>query len=424
MQKGLNNQKIQQTNRSLVLDMLIDRGVVTRGEMIEHTGLHKPTITNIVNELLEMNLIEECKAPKKEGPRKVVGFTLKTSKIKILSARWARTCFEVALYTLSGKVCDGERFEVNSAENVEITAQKATDIINKLLARHHVEHILGMCIGVPGPYLRGEKNEALVAGYDNLQNIDIQKYFENRFPFPVITEHDAHLSAFAEWKNMSQEERGECSCILALQSLGIGIGAGVVLNGKIVEGAFGVAGEIGQMGILFSGAKGRNGSRGLLENYASSASVKQYIRTRIHEFPETSLSEESSYQEIIKAYEQGDSLAVWAFDTVAWHLAYGLIGTIFVINPGIIIVGPDYPNSTRFINKIKEAFGELMDERISRRINIRFSQIEKDPTLEGGYNYVIDVFIHNGLLFERVKEIMDNHSTDIGKNSDNERKSV
>ena len=58
MQKGLNNQKIQQTNRSLILEMIIDRGIVTRKEMIDLTGLHKPTITNIVNELLEMNVIE------------------------------------------------------------------------------------------------------------------------------------------------------------------------------------------------------------------------------------------------------------------------------------------------------------------------------------------------------------------------------
>ena len=112
MQKGLNNQKIQQTNRSLILEMIIDRGIVTRKEMIDLTGLHKPTITNIVNELLEMNVIEECEVPRKEGQRKVVGFALKTQKIKILSARWARDFFEVALYTLSGEIIDRDRKSV------------------------------------------------------------------------------------------------------------------------------------------------------------------------------------------------------------------------------------------------------------------------------------------------------------------------
>ena len=303
MQKGLNNQKIQQTNRSLILEMIIDRGIVTRKEMIDLTGLHKPTITNIVNELLEMNVIEECEVPRKEGQRKVVGFALKTQKIKILSARWARDFFEVALYTLSGEIIDSERCAVNPEEEIELTANKNLAAIYRLLERHHTSHVLGMCIGVPGPYIKAEKNQALVAGYDNLQKIDIQKYFEDKFPFPVITEHDAHLSAFAEWKSMSQNERNKYNCMLALQSLGIGIGAGVILNGKIVEGAFGVSGEIGQMGILFSGVKNSQGARGKLENYASSSSVKKYVRTRLFEFPESvtlEINEERSYAIIWK----------------------------------------------------------------------------------------------------------------------------
>lgn len=411
MQKGLNNQKIQQTNRSLILEMIIDRGTVTRKDMIDITGLHKPTITNIVNELLEMNVIEECEIPRKEGQRKVVGFALKTQKIKILSARWIRSFFEVALYTLSGEIIDTERCSVMPEEDIELTAEKNLAAVYRLMERHHTSHVLGMCIGLPGPYIKAENNQALVVGYDNLQKIDVQKYFEDKFPFPVVTEHDAHLSAFAEWKSMTQQDRNKYNCMLALQSLGIGIGAGVILDGKIVEGAFGISGEIGQMGILFSGKKERNGARGRLENYASSISVKKYIRTRLFEFPESVLSEESSYSQIVQAYYNEDPLAIWAFDVIAWHLAYGLANTIFVINPGIIIIGPDYPKSKRFTNKVKAALDDLMDERISSRIEIRYSEIEKDPTLEGGYRYVVDMFIHNRMLFERVSEIMGGHAT-------------
>lgn len=409
MQKGLNNQTIQQTNRSLILEMIIDRKVVTRKEMIDATGLHKPTITNIVKELLDMNVIKECEIPKKDGQRKVVGFELKTQKIKILSARWIRSFFEVDLYTLSGEIIDVERCGVNPEEDINVAAEKNLAVIYHLMERHHTSHILGMCIGVPGPYIKAETNQALVAGYDNLQKIDIQKYFEDKFPFPVITEHDAHLSAFAEWKSMVKAERSKYGCMLALQSLGIGIGAGVILNGKIVEGAFGISGEIGQMGILFSGKRESNGARGRLENYASSSCVKKYIRTRLHEFPESTLSEESSYDQVLQAYYDEDPLAEWAFDVVAWRLAYGLANTIFVINPDIIIIGPEYPNSKRFTDQVKAALNDLMDDRISSKIEIRYSKIAKDPTLEGGYRYVVDMFLHNRILFERVSKIMDEH---------------
>lgn len=410
MQKGLNNQIIQQSNRSLILGMIIDRGIVTRKEMIELSGLHKPTITNIVNELLEMNVIEKCIAPLAENQRKVDGFTVKTRKIKILSARWTRTFFRVSLYTLRNEVDDSEFFKINTDENIHITVSKILETIDRLLERHHTNHILGMCVGIPGPYIRGERNIALVPGYENLEKIDIQKVFSDRFPFPVITEHDAHLSALAEWKKLSIEERNSCTCLLALQSIGIGIGAGVILNGKIVEGAIGIAGEIGQMGIWFSGPKNKKGYRGVWENYASSASVKDYLRMRLHEFPNTLLSETSTYEEIVDAYENHDLLAEWAFDCVAAKMAYGIANVIFTINPGLILIGPEYPQTQNFINTIKKYVDDLMDSRISNRVTIRYSNITKDPTLEGGYYFVIDHLLHDQILFNQIKEIMQSSS--------------
>ena len=56
---GLNNKKIQVTNRSLVLDIIIRKGIISRKELADLTGLGKPTITNVVNELLEFDIVEE-----------------------------------------------------------------------------------------------------------------------------------------------------------------------------------------------------------------------------------------------------------------------------------------------------------------------------------------------------------------------------
>lgn len=406
MQKGLNNQMIQQNNRALILSMIIDRGIMTRKEMIESSGLHKPTITNIVNELLEMNVIEKCVAPLVGHQRKVDGFTVKTKKIKVLSARWTRTFFKVNLFTINKEMVDSEFCRINSDDQIQITISKILETIDNLLKRHNMNNILGMCVGVPGPYIRGERNIALVPGYEKLEEINVQKVFNDRFPFPVVTEHDAHLSAFAEWKNLPVDERNSCTCMLALQSIGVGIGAGVILNGKIVEGAFGIAGEIGQMGIWFSGPKNKKGRRGVWENYASSASVKDYLRMRLHEFPNTTLSETSTYEEILDAYKKHDLLAEWTFDCVAAKLAYGIANVIFTINPGLILIGPEYPQTQNFIERIKKYIDDLMDSRISDRITIRYSNITEDPTLEGGYYFVIDYLLRSQSLFEQIKEIM------------------
>lgn len=404
---GLNNEKIQLSNRSLVLNIIIRKGNISRKELAEITGLGKPTITNIVNELLELDIIEECEKPRTWGERKTKGLTLKTRSIKILSARWIRTYFKVAIFTLSGEVIDSEECEVSTEEDIWQTTDRILNTIDRLLLRHGRKEILGMCIGVPGPYLRcSEMNKAIVNGYERLKEIDVQKFFEDRYDFSVITEHDAHLSAFGEWESMEEEKQDHCKCMLALQSVGIGIGAGIILNGKIVEGAFGIAGEIGQLGIYFNGPENTYGRRGTLEYYASSASVKRYISERMCDFPESRLSEESTYEEIVNAYYEKDPLAIWAFDILAWRLAYGLADTIFVINPDEIIIGPDYPISERFIGKIRTSLEGMVNREIGDKIKIRYSAFEEDTTLIGGYYFTLDHFINERTLYERVKEMM------------------
>ncbi len=406
MKEGLNNEKIQLTNRSLVLDMIIRNTAISRSELVDLTGLGKPAITNIVNELLKLGIVEECEKPKQEGRRRTKGLTLKANPIKILSARWIRSYFKVAVYTMSGKVVDTEECTVSTEEDIWQTADRIKKTIRRLLERHDEDEILGMCIGVPGPYIRdGETNKAIVSGYEKLQEIDIQRFFESITFFPVITEHDAHLSAFGEWNSLAPDKRNRCRCLLALQSEGIGIGAGIILNGKTVEGAFGISGEIGQIGIYFNGPKNTYGEIGTLEYYASSVSVKRYVRERMCEFPESMLTEESTYEEIVNAYYENDRLAVWAFDLVAWRLAYGLVSTIFVINPEEIVIGPDYPVSERFIGKVRSSIAGMINREIGNKITIRYSAAHRDVTLYGGYCFALEHFINEKTLFERVKQL-------------------
>lgn len=405
--RGLNNDKIQRANRSLILQIIIEHKIVSRIELAKMTGLKKPTITNIINEFLAMGIIMECEMPKKAGMRKTEGLTLKAEKVKVLSARWIRSFFAVDLYTFSGELVDKARCPISTEDEVLDSVSKIFDTVDRLIEQHDSREILGISVGIPGPYIRGQKNVAIVAGYDKLKAIDIQQLFEAHFSFPVFTEHDAKLSALAEWKNMEHQDRSTCKCLLALQSLGIGIGAGIVLNGKILHGAFGIAGEIGQIGIHFNGPKNFCGENGTLETYASSESVKKYVAERMFEFPESPLTENSTYEEILEAYYANDSLAVWAFDAMAWKLSYGLVSALFVISPDKIIIGPDYPNTDRFIQKIMESIRQMVDSNIYEQISISYSTLKDDPTLLGGYHHVLESFVRDDSIFERLKALLD-----------------
>lgn len=404
---GLNNEKLQLSNRSLILGIIVKRGIVSRIELVELTGLGKAAITNIVNELLEGDIIEECDKPKKAGQRKTKGLRIKEGEIHILSVRWMRDCYKASVFSFSGTMLAKVEAEIPAEEDVRETTNRIFETMDGLIRQFGEDTFLGICVGVPGPYIRSDGfSRAFVNGYEKLQQVDIQQMFEDHFPCLVLTEHDAHLSAFCEWANLNRSKNIDCRCLLALQSIGVGIGAGIVFNGDILEGAFGIAGEIGQIGIYFNGPKNTYGGRGTLEYYASSASVRNYVRDRLCEFPDTVLNEGSDYQEILAAYEAGDRLAEWAFGMIAWRLAYGLLSTIFIINPELIVIEPDYPASEKFIDKLNESLCKMIDPEIAKRIMIRYSDIPEDTTLQGGYEFTIQYLANDASLYERLKEIM------------------
>ena len=133
-----------------------------------------------------------------------------------------------------------------------------------------------------------------------------------------------------------------------VRSRGFGIGTGCVVNGNIMNGHLGLAGEGGYMGINYNQARG---NKGTFEYCAGSESAARYVKERLFEFPDTILNEKSTYLEVFDAYRKGDALATWAVHKVAWMLGYGIANIIYLINPDCIIIGPDYPDTKDFVKQ-------------------------------------------------------------------------
>lgn len=99
-----------------------------------------------------------------------------------------------------------------------------------------------------------------------------------------------------------------------------------------------------------------------------------------------------------------DPLATWAFVLLAWRLAYGLLSTFFILNPNKIVIGSDYPASEEFVNKIRFAIKTMVHSEISSRMDIRYSEIDDDTTLLGGYYFILEDFSEKKILYEMIKK--------------------
>lgn len=405
MRRGMNSMEMQKNNRILVFKTLQEKGMMTRAELAVELNLQKATITNIINEFFEMGIVEVN--GETAAGRRGEKLNLKLDDIYTMSIGITRKDYQLAIFDLSGNMikhsCCNFQKENGFREIVENLKADAVKMANE----YGNNRILGICLAVPGLFInRPEKNEEIfmVSEFEELSQINVKAELEKALGRKVMIKHDAKLSAYAEWRCAEEIKGQERVSLVVVRSRGFGIGTGCVVNGNIMNGHLGLAGEGGYMGINYNQARG---NKGTFEYCAGSESAARYVKERLFEFPDTILNEKSTYLDVFDAYRKGDALATWAVHKVAWMLGYGIANIIYLINPDCIIIGPDYPDTKDFVNKIREAIRNFVPAFVEENASIRYSKISQESFLLGGFYYTFDNLCRRDNIFDLIRSAKD-----------------
>lgn len=405
MRRGMNSMEMQKNNRILVFKTLQEKGMMTRAELAVELNLQKATITNIINEFFEMGIVEVN--GETAAGRRGEKLNLKLDDIYTMSIGITRKDYQLAIFDLSGNMikhsCCNFQKENGFREIVENLKADAVKMANE----YGNNRILGICLAVPGLFInRPEKNEEIfmVSEFEELSQINVKAELEKALGRKVMIKHDAKLSAYAEWRCAEEIKGQERGSLVVVRSRGFGIGTGCVVNGNIMNGHLGLAGEGGYMGINYNQARG---NKGTFEYCAGSESAARYVKERLFEFPDTILNEKSTYLDVFDAYRKGDALATWAVHKVAWMLGYGIANIIYLINPDCIIIGPDYPDTKDFVNKIREAIRNFVPAFVEENASIRYSKINQESFLLGGFYYTFDNLCRRDNIFDLIRSAKD-----------------
>jgi glucokinase len=199
------------------------------------------------------------------------------------------------------------------------------------------EKVLAIAAAVPA-IINFEKGITLkLPNIPALDGFHLSDALESELNLPCFLENDANAAAIGEsWLGASRNCKNSI-----LVTLGTGVGGGIIIDGRILRGEIGTAGEIGHICVEPSGAPCGCGSRGCVEQYASATAVVRLARKFIKEFPESELGEKAnlSAQEIYEAGVRGDELALEVFRRQGFYLGIMLAGLINVLNPEIIVIG-------------------------------------------------------------------------------------
>ncbi len=160
---------------------------------------------------------------------------------------------------------------------------------------------------------------------------------ENELNLHAILENDANAAAVGEnWLGAS-EGFDNSICV----TLGTGVGGGIIIDGKILRGVDGTAGEIGHICVEPFGAPCGCGSRGCVEQYSSATAIVRQTQELASQYPKSELQHKTrlTAKDVYEAGLRGDELALEVFRRQGFYLGIALGGLINVLNPEVIAIG-------------------------------------------------------------------------------------
>jgi glucokinase len=272
------------------------------------------------------------------------------------------------------------------AWSTEQTAQVVADAVTELLGRHKIS---GVGVGAAG-FVDRFRSSVLFAPHLAWRGEPLRQEVEDRVGLPVVMDNDANAAAWAE-TNLGAA-RGHQYVILI--AVGTGIGCGIVIDGEIYRGQWGLAGEPGHYRVVPGGRPCECGNRGCWEQYASGNALVAEARELAKRSPDVAARMLElggggvagiTGPEVTQAAREGDAGALSCFEIVGSWLGQGLAALAAILDPGCFVIGGGVSAAGELlIGPARAAFGdELTGGSYRQRAEIRLAELGADAGVIG-----------------------------------------
>ena len=318
--------------RARLLDELASRGSASRAELARATGLAPSTVTSVVAGLVREGLVRVAGAPDNAGtggvgrPGQLIRLERRAGVV--VGVDLGRRHLKVAVADLAHSVL--ARTDV--AKPVDQDATEDIALIRKqfeaTLADAHVtrSEVLALGMGLPGPvHSSGELGDStILPGWVGVRAAEA---LEEALDMPVSVDNDANLGALSEWKWGA----GTAARDLVYLKASTGIGAGLVIDGRLYRGAGRTAGEIGHTVLDPGGPVCRCGNRGCLEMFAGSAAILAALQQTHPDVDDLAAA--------VQRAKQGDPGCRRVIIDAGRAIGTALATVCNIVNPALVIVG-------------------------------------------------------------------------------------
>lgn len=348
---------IKRINRNLILQEIMNNGLISRAELSKITGLNKATISVQVQDLLKKKLIYETQQEHHAIGRRPIMLSINGSVGYVLGIDIDFSSIQFAITNIKGK--EVEYIKINpETKDYESIVQLLTKYIQHYMNKfaNSPYGLISVIIAVHGTV----NNDEVINFVPKLQwkRKNLKADLENQLDIEIHIVNNANLSAYAEKVYSGQNDN-----LMSLM-LTSGIGAGIIMDDQIHKGFNGYAGEMGHMIISPGGKKCPCGNNGCWELYASESTLLMELSQLLNR-PTLTL------KEIAELIERRDSTTMEYIKQFIKYLSIGINNMINLYNPETIVINSGilriYPNTVKEIKShLKSSISDYREITISK----------------------------------------------------------
>jgi glucokinase len=283
---------------------------------------------------------------------------------------------DIGLVDVAGMVMARSHLKTAHYFDAQLFAEDLVNVIKKLMLENNIEKIAGVGIGAPcGNFYDGTIDDA--ANLNFRGKTPLKKMLEAQLHVPVVLTNDANAAVYGEMiyggaKGMKN---------IVMFTLGTGVGGGIIVDGKLLYGSDGLAGELGHSILVPFGRKCTCGNHGCLEMYASIRGIIQTCTELLEQSPENELAKIPSLTPkiIADAAYQGNTIAIETYRKTGEWLGIALANAVTFSSPEAIFLMGGIVNSGDILLKpTKESFAKHKLFLYRRDIPVLASQLNEN----------------------------------------------
>ncbi|MBN2981491.1 MULTISPECIES: ROK family glucokinase [Cohnella] len=216
------------------------------------------------------------------------------------------------------------------------------------------------------------------------RKVPVKAIVEEKLGKPVKINNDANVAALGEvWGGAG---RGVADCVC--YTLGTGVGGGIIVGGRLIEGFSGMAGELGHMSVVpdLEAIQCGCGQMGCLETVSSATGIIRMARDAVERGDRTSLSyiEELTAKDVFDAAKDGDEAAQRIVTRAAFYLGKSMAAIALIVNPQRFIIGGGVSKAGEFLfSQIRESFAKMTPERARSGVDIVAAELGNNAGVVG-----------------------------------------